>query len=136
MREILTILFLISLLFVFGCDTAQVCTLEAKICPDGSSVGRNPDNNCEFDPCPAVDIMEEYCVSLETGDKLGLTEALEIASDSECNEGEFKDHHFCNENTGTWWIDLNIVKEGCNPACVVNVVTKEAEINWRCTGLL
>ncbi|MFQ5492956.1 MAG: hypothetical protein ACE5DX_02230 [Candidatus Dojkabacteria bacterium] len=27
------------------------CTLEAKLCPDGSSVGRSgPD--CEFDPCP------------------------------------------------------------------------------------
>ena len=29
------------------------CTMEAKICPDGSSVGRiGP--NCEFAPCPAV----------------------------------------------------------------------------------
>jgi len=29
------------------------CTKEAKICPDGSTVGRNPDKNCEFDACPA-----------------------------------------------------------------------------------
>lgn len=29
----------------------KVCTLEAKICPDGTSVGRvGP--NCEFSPCP------------------------------------------------------------------------------------
>lgn len=28
------------------------CTLETKICPDGSSVGRNFDNNCRFDLCP------------------------------------------------------------------------------------
>lgn len=28
-----------------------VCTLEAKICPDGSSVGRSG-QNCEFAPCP------------------------------------------------------------------------------------
>lgn len=28
------------------------CTMEAKICPDGSAVGRNGSNNCEFDPCP------------------------------------------------------------------------------------
>ncbi len=27
------------------------CTLEAKLCPDGSSVGR-AGPNCEFDPCP------------------------------------------------------------------------------------
>ncbi|EKE12361.1 MAG: hypothetical protein ACD_13C00230G0002 [uncultured bacterium] len=31
--------------------TQQVCTLEAKICPDGSSVGRT-EPNCEFAPCP------------------------------------------------------------------------------------
>ncbi len=27
------------------------CTLDAKICPDGSSVGRSGPN-CEFAPCP------------------------------------------------------------------------------------
>lgn len=27
------------------------CTLDAKICPDGSAVGRSGPN-CEFDPCP------------------------------------------------------------------------------------
>jgi eight-cysteine-cluster-containing protein len=30
------------------------CTADAKICPDGTSVGRNPTRNCEFDPCPSV----------------------------------------------------------------------------------
>lgn len=29
------------------------CTLEAKICPDGSAVGRT-EENCEFAPCPAI----------------------------------------------------------------------------------
>jgi hypothetical protein len=31
---------------------SRACTLEAKICPDGSSVGRTGPN-CEFAPCPA-----------------------------------------------------------------------------------
>lgn len=31
--------------------SATACTMEAKICPDGSSVGRVPPN-CEFAPCP------------------------------------------------------------------------------------
>jgi hypothetical protein len=34
-------------------DPPKACTMEAKICPDGSAVGRNSRNNCEFDPCPA-----------------------------------------------------------------------------------
>jgi len=42
----------------------------------------------------------------------------------------------CNNYTGTYWIDLDIDKPGCNPACVVDTVTKTAEINWRCTGLI
>ncbi len=29
-----------------------VCTMDAKICPDGSAVGRTAPN-CEFAPCPA-----------------------------------------------------------------------------------
>lgn len=80
---------------------------------------------------------EEYCVKKETGEKMSLFEAREIAQNSECTkEGDFKETHFCNEDTGTWWIDLDIEKEGCNPACVINVATKKAEINWRCTGLI
>lgn len=42
----------------------------------------------------------------------------------------------CNPYTGTWWIPLFVQgHKGCSPACVVNVETKVAEINWRCTGL-
>jgi hypothetical protein len=29
-----------------------VCTMEAKACPDGSYVGRDPAKNCEFRRCP------------------------------------------------------------------------------------
>lgn len=37
-----------------------ICTREAKLCPDGSAVGRRgPD--CEFDPCPGAD----PCADLE-----------------------------------------------------------------------
>ena len=36
-----------------GVDVDGGCTEEAKICDDGSTVGRNPDNDCEFDPCPS-----------------------------------------------------------------------------------
>lgn len=42
-----------------------------------------------------------------------------------------------NENSRTWWFDANLngMREGCKPACVVDEITKTAEINWRCTGL-
>ncbi len=34
-------------------DGRKACTLEAKVCPDGSSVGRTGPN-CEFAVCPSV----------------------------------------------------------------------------------
>jgi len=78
---------------------------------------------------------EEFCQKKSTDIKLSLSEAKEIALQGQCGD-KLKDTYICNEITGTWWIDLDIKKEGCNPACVINVETKTAEINWRCTGLL
>jgi uncharacterized protein len=67
---------------------------------------------------------------------MSLEEARRIASTGECAQtGQLKDQAVYNENTGTWWIDLAAEKPGCNPACVVDVKTKTAEVNWRCTGL-
>jgi hypothetical protein len=53
-------------------------------------------------------------------------------------EGTLKDTAVCNSITGTWWIDLEttIPRAGCSPACVVNVNSRTAEINYRCTGLM
>lgn len=34
------------------CVDDEPCTFDAQICPDGSSVGRDPKNHCEFSPCP------------------------------------------------------------------------------------
>jgi len=78
---------------------------------------------------------EEFCQKKDTDIKLSLSEAKSIALLSECGD-RLKDTYICNEITGTWWINLDIEKEGCNPACVINVETKTAEINWRCTGLI
>ncbi|MBU2101293.1 DUF333 domain-containing protein [Patescibacteria group bacterium] len=69
------------------------CTLEAKICPDGSSVGRTGPN-CEFSPCPNVGLANPasvYCVNnagtLEiregTGGQYGV---CVFADGSECEE--------------------------------------------------
>lgn len=62
--------------------------------------------------------------------------ARSIAETSECVEdGALKDNAFYNENSKTWWIDLDIDKPGCNPACVI-FEDVSVEINWRCTGLI
>ena len=66
---------------------------------------------------------------------MSYAEARRIAENSVCTkDGTLKSTNWCNSVTGTWWIDTNIVKEGCSPTCVINVATKETEINWMCTG--
>jgi len=69
-----------------------------------------------------------------TGESMGLAQAKEIALASECGD-RIEDSAVCNSVTGTWWIDTSISRPGCSPACVVDIATSEAEINWRCTGL-
>ncbi len=102
-----------------------VCTSEAKICPDGSTIGRTGDH-CEFAPCPKINSI------------ISETEARIIAEKSCIKGGEALGPGIYNGNSKTWWFDanLNATRNGCNPACVVSEETKTAEINWRCTGLL
>ncbi|MBW2971385.1 hypothetical protein KY320_04460 [Candidatus Woesearchaeota archaeon] len=74
-----------------------------------------------------------------SGVKLTYAEALAIAEESECAEqGRFVDSFVYNDNSRTWWIDMEMYdefeKDNCNPACVVSENTGSAEINWRCTG--
>jgi len=63
-------------------------------------------------------------------------QARAIALNSGITEDQLTDDFFYNENTQTWWIDVDIEKEGCKPAIVVDEKTGTAEINWRCTGLI
>ncbi|MBP9749903.1 MAG: carboxypeptidase regulatory-like domain-containing protein [Candidatus Pacebacteria bacterium] len=69
-----------------------------------------------------------------------LTEAAaqSIAEQSCIKGGEALGEGTYNPNSKTWWFDanLNATQPGCNPACVVSEETKQAEINWRCTGAI
>jgi hypothetical protein len=73
--------------------------------------------------------------------EMNIDEAILIAQDSDCTrKGDLASKSFYNENSKTWWIDLDMKKEfkkdACNPACVVSEELKTAEINWRCGGAL
>ena len=62
--------------------------------------------------------------------------ARSIAETGECTkDGALKDNALYNESSKTWWIDLDIDKPGCSPACVIHE-DETAEINWRCTGAI
>jgi hypothetical protein len=106
-------------------NTPIACTQEAKICPDGSVVGRTGPN-CEFTVCPAPKSI------------LSEAEARTIAEKTCIKGGESLGDVIYNDGTKTWWYDANLNSNpgGCHPACVVSEDTQTAEINWRCTGLI
>ena len=47
---------LLSVAFLGCAEPEEGCTAEAKVCPDGSNVGRNPELGCEFNPCPGEEV--------------------------------------------------------------------------------
>jgi len=66
-------------------------------------------------------------------------EARMIAEEKCLKQGEsLTGAGYFNPNSKTWWFDANVqdTPAGCNPACVVSEETGEAEVNWRCTGLI
>ncbi len=71
-------------------------------------------------------------------ESLSEADARAIAKKTCIKGGDALGSGIRNDGTKTWWFDanLNAAKEGCNPACVVSDSTRQAEINWRCTGLV
>ena len=64
------------------------------------------------------------------------SEAITVAKSSPCmTYGNLTSNISYNLNTSTWWINLDTVKAGCSPACVV-YENRTADVNWRCTGLV
>jgi hypothetical protein len=65
------------------------CNMDAKICPDGSSVGRTGPK-CEFTACPSPDATSSIVTTFLGGRATGLNFTVspqEIISDSRCAEG-------------------------------------------------
>ncbi len=86
----------------------------------------------------SVLILLGACLPLPAGqpETTALDEARYMADHSECAKaGQIMKPAVYNPNSGTWWIDMQADKPGCNPACVVDLKAKTAVVNWRCTGL-
>lgn len=112
---------------------AEICTLDYNpVCGDNMKTYGNACSAC------ASGEIDSY---VEGECNMNIEEAEAIAENSECTEkGTLTGASFYNENTKTFWLDLEMrpefENELCNPACVVDEVEKTAEINWRCTGAL
>ncbi len=85
---VLSVVLLPKLLVVNSNQQPVVCTMEAKMCPDGSAVGRSGPN-CEFSQCPVGPVFGNQ-INFTVGKKVtlsdGLSVTLEQINDSRCKE--------------------------------------------------
>ncbi|MFC1700850.1 hypothetical protein ACFLZ0_01815 [Patescibacteria group bacterium] len=117
----------------------EKCPEKCVICPpciECSSISCQSEEFCE-----SIGFDKDWYEDIKENMPLIFNEEIHaIAINSkECSmAGVLTDDYFYNENSKTWWIDLERIpeleKDGCNPACVVNEETKTAEVNWRCAG--
>ena len=131
---------------VFGRGGVSILTDEECRASGGRSVNIVGGTTCNDDEKNTGEVNDFIspnicCVLLKEPVELTFEEAKAIATKSECiDKGDLTETYNYNEYTSTGWIDLamkqEFEKEECNPACVVNEKTKQAEINWRCTGLI
>lgn len=79
----------------------------------------------------------QVCTKKDTKLSMTLDDALKLA-DACTADGTVLETGMCNEFTGTWWLEFEAKepKDGCNPACVVDIENRKSEVNWRCTGLI
>jgi len=73
-----------------GCLEPAACTEEAKMCPDGSFVSRNPELGCRFDPCPEPVACAADVKICEDGSSVSRNPALNCDFDP-CPEGNCAD---------------------------------------------
>lgn len=76
------------------CAGAVACTMEAKICPDGSAVGRSGPN-CEFAECPAANLANPASVNCQQ--KGGTVEIVTDADGGQSGLCKFPDGSQCEE---------------------------------------
>ena len=135
----LVIVFLILFIrfFLGGAEDEWICEYGRWV-KHGNPSSPMPNSGCGS---KIVDKVEENLTDISVcyspnGNKMTYENALKKA-EAGCEDGKLSEEHFCNDSTGTWWIDFapDEAKEGCNPACVIFVDSGETEINWRCTGL-
>jgi hypothetical protein len=99
-------------------DDPVACTADAKICPDGSSVGRvAPD--CEFAACPADDSDD----SSNDQDNADNSDDNDNTNADDNNDDD--DAESSNDDSGVGGLTVS----GCNESCDSNA---ECEANHRC----
>jgi len=141
------ILILLSIAFILSFKILQKpkgisCTLEAKLCPDGSTVGRIPPN-CEFAPClkilttPTIQNVYTSCYSNDDCLLINNKYGVDCCGDNNCQPVDYSQSSWIAVNT-KWQAEqiskLCITDRAC-PNCLprpINENFKAVCLNGTC----
>jgi len=112
-------------------STATIKSFEECLAAGKEITGNKPKRQCIVtDDLIYVEI--ETCKA-PTGEKMNVYEATRAFESGPCGlEGSAKENLTCNETTGTWWVDIQAYRKGCNPSCSIDVASKKSEVHWNC----
>jgi len=111
-------------------EDALFCTEDAQLCPDGETwVGRDPLNNCQFEPCPDKDESTAE----------GENDLASEGEDEPASEGENQYTPYCPEDTqlcsdGVTWVSRDHYNSCQFEACPSSEGESESEEDVRRGG--
>mmetsp|Transcript_935 Transcript_935/g.1266 ORF Transcript_935/g.1266 Transcript_935/m.1266 type:complete len:273 (-) Transcript_935:44-862(-) len=95
------------------------CTQDVFQCPDGSFVSRDPNNNCQFFPCPTVECREPCPAGFFCNTANGICNAFKCTTTTDCPLTDGQQKSCCNVNTGLCETAIETVLPCLIPPCPV-----------------
>jgi len=120
--------------FLLGGDEDVWICVSGQWVKHGNPSSAKPEDRCG----PAIvqktkDQLEDMSVCYSpNGNSMSYAQAKEKAP-AGC-DGVLQEDHYCDDTTGMWWIDFvpTTPRKECYPACIVDVDTGSAKVDWRC----
>ena len=103
-------------------EIGSICPTDVKVCPNGSYVSRDPNNNCEFPACPPAGGIDTcYFCGIDVCSALHYDEPV-----SACPTGTFASQSECEDTCG-----IGITTNACD-ACGPELCDQCGSINEGC----
>lgn len=114
-------------------DNTNVCTQDVQQCPDGSIVGREPANNCNFKLCPTTSScgVDYFAVFNQCGSGISAYGKATWSCNNE-QQSSSGSQSLC-KPLGAWW---EYARDFCNSNCDIKTTQKVPHLEISSTKIL